>query len=569
MRGFWKRTVAVLLSATIIFGAGMTAKPQKEVSADAFGNTTKSILFGEDMKKVLKAGSNTELAPIVYYGKTENNGTYYPVDWNVIGFDGEGVTSDSNSGCVTIFNRHLGKDIVSYNKAGKVTGYLGSDLQSAVNNQLANNFSSEEKAAMKARDLKELGGTVQGAKLWPISKDEYFKLPYSLRRIQYSSTSSMPMLWWTRTASSILQTNPRAYMNYQVDLDEESMNSEAFIRCASNIDLSKIAYIAAAEGAQYGRIGHLDPVSDYSGNEWKLGIYDENYANFKVVYDWDPSNITAGDTLEVIYTCNRGARNCYITAVITDENDNVLRYGYIGTNISSGPSYGVEDLTIPSDLGAGKYKLKLFQRNVNGDYCTDTVSNIVDINITVKANIGNVTGLKAASAGKNQVKLTWNAVKGAEGYLVYAQKNKKYGYVGMTTSGTTFTDKKALDTDYNYYWVFAYVKDSSGKMITGGCEKYVYAKGVCLAVTNLKASSVSGGVKLTWTASSGAEGYLVYGIHPGGSYEYIGMTTQGTTFTDKKASKTDWNYYWVYPFHKNGSTMVVVGTAKYVYGKAK
>ncbi len=182
---------------------------------------------------------------------------------------------------------------------------------------------------------------------------------------------------------------------------------------------------------------------------------------------------------------------------------------------------------------------------------------------------GTVKGLKAVSAGKNQVKLTWNPVEGVEGYLIYAQKDGKYGYVGMTTSGTAFTDKKALDTDYNYYWVFGYTRDSGKNMVPGGCEKYVYAKGVCLAVTNLKASSVSGGVKLTWTASSGAEGYLVYGIHPGGSYEYIGMTTQGTTFTDKKASKTDWNYYWVFPYHKTNGQMIVGGTAKYVYGKAK
>ncbi|MBO7564756.1 MAG: hypothetical protein J6T40_07960, partial [Clostridiales bacterium] len=211
----------------------------------------------------------------------------------------------------------------------------------------------------------------------------------------------------------------------------------------------------------------------------------------------------------------------------------------------------------------------LFQRNVNGDYCTDTVSNIVDINITVKANIGNVTGLKAASAGKNQVKLTWNAVKGAEGYLVYAQKNGQYGYVGMTTSGTTYTDSKALDTDYNYYWVFAYVKKTDVVFITGGCAKYVYAKGVCLAVTNLKAASQKGSVKLSWSASAGAEGYLIYGISPGGSYGYIGMTTQGTTYTDTKASKTDYTFYWVFPYHKTNGQMIVGGTAKYTYGKAK
>ena len=190
--------------------------------------------------------------------------------------------------------------------------------------------------------------------------------------------------------------------------------------------------------------------------------------------------------------------------------------------------------------------------------------------ITSVPSVGKVTNLSAASAGKNKVKLIWDAVEGAEGYLVYAQKDGKYGYVGMTTQETTFTDSQALDTDYNYYWVFAYAKDIAGFMHPGACEKYVYAKGVTLAVTNLKASSVKGGVKLSWTASSQAEGYLVYGIRPGGSYGYIGMTTQGTTFTDTKASKTDYTFYWVFPYHKDaGGNMIVGGTAKYTYGRAK
>ncbi len=190
--------------------------------------------------------------------------------------------------------------------------------------------------------------------------------------------------------------------------------------------------------------------------------------------------------------------------------------------------------------------------------------------ITKGPSVGKVTGLKALSAGGNKVKLTWNAVDGAEGYLVYAQKDKKYGYVGMTTQGTTFTDTKALDTDYNYYWVFAYVKDIDGSMVAGGCEKYVYAKGVCLAVTDLKASSGAGYVKLSWTASAGADGYLIYGIRPGAAYGYIGMTTQGTTFTDTKASKADYTFYWVFPYHKDANgNMIVGGTAKYTYGKAR
>ncbi len=183
-----------------------------------------------------------------------------------------------------------------------------------------------------------------------------------------------------------------------------------------------------------------------------------------------------------------------------------------------------------------------------------------------------VENLKAISVGKQKVQLSWSKVTGAEGYLIYSQKNGKYGYCGMTTKGTSFTDVKALDSDYNYYWVFPYITDmTNDKMLPGGCLKYVYAKGVIPAVQNLKASSVKGGVKLTWTKQVDADGYLVYGQNGENSkYHYIGMTTKGTTFTDKKASKKDYNFYWVYPYHKNAAEkMIVGGTAPYTYGRAK
>lgn len=183
-----------------------------------------------------------------------------------------------------------------------------------------------------------------------------------------------------------------------------------------------------------------------------------------------------------------------------------------------------------------------------------------------------VENLKAVSAGKQKVQLSWSKTTGAEGYLIYAQKNGKYSYCGMTTKGTTFTDAKALDSDYNYYWVFPYITDvTSDKILPGGCLKYVYAKGVIPAVQDLKASSVMGGVKLAWTTQADAEGYLVYGQNGENSkYHYIGMTTQGTTFTDMKASKKEYNFYWVFPYHKNtAEKMIVGGTAPYTYGRAK
>lgn len=191
--------------------------------------------------------------------------------------------------------------------------------------------------------------------------------------------------------------------------------------------------------------------------------------------------------------------------------------------------------------------------------------------VVEKERLAAVENLKASSS-VGKVKLTWSEVKDAEGYLIYGIRGggNKYGYIGMT-SKTSFVDVKALTSDYNYYWVFAYCKDENGKMYPGLTAHYVYGKAQkCASVTDLKASSVKGGVKLTWTKSAGAEGYLVYGIHPGEKYGYIGMTTKGTTFTDKKASSTDWNFYWVFPYHTDSNgNKVVGGTPKYVYGKAK
>ena len=191
--------------------------------------------------------------------------------------------------------------------------------------------------------------------------------------------------------------------------------------------------------------------------------------------------------------------------------------------------------------------------------------------VVEKERLAAVENLKASSS-VGKVKLKWSEVKDAEGYLIYGIRGggNKYGYIGMT-SKTSFVDVKALTSDYNYYWVFAYCKDENGKMYPGLTAHYVYGKAQkCAAVTDLKASSVKGGVKLTWTKSAGAEGYLVYGIHPGEKYGYIGMTTKGTTFTDKKASSTDWNFYWVFPYHTDSNgNKVVGGTPKYVYGKAK
>lgn len=184
-----------------------------------------------------------------------------------------------------------------------------------------------------------------------------------------------------------------------------------------------------------------------------------------------------------------------------------------------------------------------------------------------------VTDLKACTAGINKVQVTWTKAEEAEGYLIYGiNADGKYHYIGMT-SKTSYVDTKAMDNAYNFYFVYSYVKDVDDTLAVGKAPKYVYAKGTCLAVTNLKASSLKGGVKLTWTKSAGADGYLVYGKRSkDGTYGYIGVKTSNsaTTYMDTQAPKNLYSFYWVFPYHydKNGNR-VVGPICGYVYGKAK
>ena len=74
-----------------------------------------------------------------------------------------------------------------------------------------------------------------------------------------------------------------------------------------------------------------------------------------------------------------GTDNEYVSALLCDSNDNVLYYGNIAKNSASGTA----TLNIPSGLEAGKYTLKVFSEQCNGNYKTDYASAFQNIDLTV------------------------------------------------------------------------------------------------------------------------------------------------------------------------------------------
>lgn len=183
------------------------------------------------------------------------------------------------------------------------------------------------------------------------------------------------------------------------------------------------------------------------------------------------------------------------------------------------------------------------------------------------APVGN---LKAAACAQGQIRLKWDAVEGADGYLIYRQiGNGKFEYRYMV-SRTEYTDKTASETEYNFYRVYPYVMVGENRVV-GPSDTYVYATAVLprtlTAVTNLKAAAVGkGSVNLKWDAVEGADNYLIYRQIGDGSFEYLYMVSK-TEYTDKTASEDEYNYYRVYPTYVNNFVRITGPSDAYVYEK--
>ena len=588
-----KRAGLLILTASMAFAICPKLLTEKKVIAD-FTKTKENTRIGSSRMASPKKPAATADAwkgSYVYYGKYDGT----PVKYRVLcpstaRFGVSSLFLDCDS---ILYYDSFDKDGVPNSGATRSNDWGYSDIRNTMNGSAflnkANGFTSIERNSiakstigshklnleLSTNETYETYTPLKGEKIFLLDIEDvlnadYGYLPFSgyssddwdwsniVSRIKKCGGS--PAMWWLRSAP----------VNYssdvgKIDFDGYQGSGEVYygfgVSPAFNVDSSTILFSSAVSGS-YGAIG----------SEYKLTLKD---AAMNVAVTSGKKVSFSGSKVTVPFTVS-GSRTSSInqmSVLITDkdyfeEDANILYYGKVNVSGSINSS-GTATFELPSDLSLGywgiKYKIYLVPEDIRGNHETDYAGKPFKLNPALSST----TNLSAQSAGKNQVRLKWNSVVGADGYLVYAMKNSKYSYVGMTRAGYTYLDKNALDNDYNYYWVFPYYKDNNGTMITGNCKNYVYAKGVCAAVSNLKATSVSGGVKLTWSASSTAQGYLIYGITgSNNSYHYLGMAS-GTTYTDKTASSSQYNYYWVYPYHKDASGNIVAGlTGKYTYGRA-
>ena len=121
-----------------------------------------------------------------------------------------------------------------------------------------------------------------------------------------------------------------------------------------------------------------------------------------------------------------------------------------------------------------------------------------------------VSRLKAVSYSYDKIRLTWEAVEGAEAYVIYRSLSLRKGYKKIGTalpSQTVWTDKK-LKTGRTYYYRLRVQKESTEGRSLSGFSKSVKAVPRPGRIQNLSAEyRMAGTFFLKWKSVRGADGY--------------------------------------------------------------
>ncbi len=153
------------------------------------------------------------------------------------------------------------------------------------------------------------------------------------------------------------------------------------------------------------------------------------------------------------------------------------------------------------------------------------------------------TGL-TANAGNANVELTWTASSGATSYGIFRSTvTGGEGTTAYATSATTnFTDS-GLTNGVTYYYTIDAV-NAYGSSAQTGQVSGTPSPGLPSAPTLSTATSGSGQVSLTWTASTGATSYSVYRGTASGGESATPVATGVTTLSDTDTTVTNRTAYY-------------------------
>ena len=152
--------------------------------------------------------------------------------------------------------------------------------------------------------------------------------------------------------------------------------------------------------------------------------------------------------------------------------------------------------------------------------------------VTAMTNLPDVTGFNAAATSNTMVKLTWNKVSGAEGYIIYRYDpdKKTWARVAKTTNTNNAYFVTGLKAATTYKFAVKAYRTENKKELFSAKFPVVTTSTTPVSV-NFKLTAGSKKATVAWSKMSGVSGYIVYyKTSANGSWQRLKITT-GTSYT--------------------------------------
>ncbi len=333
----------------------------------------RTIQLGAD---ALNKTVNTAAAPTVYFGQNHENN---PGAWRVIGYDGSGVAG--TAGNMTLLAAgNMG--VVEFSDDGVSNEYAPSSLKTAID-ALAEKLTTEENAAVKKRTLTSgsyngentdciAGAQVDNAVFWPLSTAEAYAVNQDLRIADPEHPRWASSYWWLRSPGGFDYVAAAVRGDGDVSYNMEDIMVFYGVRPAFSLKSSSVLFTSSAVGGKPD--GGLTPISEYTGNEWKLTLNDSDRNGFLATLRFYSEN-----TVRFDYKGAKTGANEYISAMVIN-GETVKYYGRLKNVSETGMESGNLTLTLPVAVDVEKGdRLFVFNEQCNGDCKTDYASDLLEL----------------------------------------------------------------------------------------------------------------------------------------------------------------------------------------------
>ena len=359
----------------------------------------RTVQLGAD---ALNKTVNTATAPTVYFGQNHENN---PAAWRVIGYDGSGVAG--TAGNMTLLSAgNMG--VVRFDDDGVNNEYAPSDLKTAID-ALAGKLTTEENAAVKKRTLTSgsyngentdcvAGAQVDNAVFWSLSTAEASAVNNDLRIADPEHPRLASSYWWLRSPGGFDYTAAAVSGDGDVSYNREDIMRFYGVRPAFSLKSSSVLFTSAAVGGKPD--GGFTPISEYTGNEWKLTLKDSDRNDFLATLRFYSENIVRFD-----YKGAKTGANEYISAMVIN-GETVKYYGRLKNVSETGMESGNLTLTLPVAVDAEKDdRLFVFNEQCNGDCKTDYASDLLELPLK---SVGSNTPRLRINAESNEWEVSYD-----------------------------------------------------------------------------------------------------------------------------------------------------------------